>query len=365
VSRPSALPQDNTEALHKLSKAYDRSGVTLYLGAGVSRDSGMPTWQSLVVSMYYAALQGSRPMKSNPAYSNYLFAIAEWHLDRERSDAEITARKIRQLVKTPDAFLSLLKETLWGGFREPNAKDIILPGRARVLEGNRTLKSVANLCIKEGRQRKIRSVVSYNFDSLLEKALPDGECTAIWKDGMKIPTGRLPVYHVHGFVPANSPGSDPEDIIFTEDQFHRAANDPLSWLNLVQIQALTSSTCLMVGLSLNDRNLRRLLELLRRLPLRRTHYAILKQKSDPDISALDIQQIENRAAEYRDRLMHSGIKAPERLASEIKSIIGDVHTVDVEQQAVMLRELGIQPIWCKEYSEVPGILDCIRSPSLA
>ena len=44
------------EALAYLGGAHRRGDITLYLGAGVSVGNGLPTWEQLVLSMYYSAL---------------------------------------------------------------------------------------------------------------------------------------------------------------------------------------------------------------------------------------------------------------------------------------------------------------------
>lgn len=42
----------NIDAVWELSKAYQRGGLTLFLGAGVSRGCGLPLWPQLVDDLY-------------------------------------------------------------------------------------------------------------------------------------------------------------------------------------------------------------------------------------------------------------------------------------------------------------------------
>ena len=91
------------EEIARLKKAFTKNNLSLYLGAGLSAGNGLPTWEKLVLSMYYSAtseqsLGGWRP------FSNYLYAIAEWHLDRNHEPLEITARKLRKYYSDTDGF---------------------------------------------------------------------------------------------------------------------------------------------------------------------------------------------------------------------------------------------------------------------
>src|SRR5262245_62480714 len=98
---------------------------------------------------------------------------------------------------------------------------------------------------------------------------------SFWKPA-KVKPETLPIYHVHGYLPVRDPlgdlgrwkgkiysprlGSLADEIVLTEDQYHREAADPYSWSNLVQLGAMSSSVGLTIGLRLSDPNLRRLLD---------------------------------------------------------------------------------------------------------
>jgi SIR2-like domain len=56
---------------------------------------------------------------------------------------------------------------------------------------------------------------------------------------------------------------------------HFYAN-PYSWANLVQMSLLLSQSCLFVGVSLTDPNIRRLLDACVALPIAHKHYAIMR-----------------------------------------------------------------------------------------
>ena len=50
------------------------------------------------------------------------------------------------------------------------------------------------------------------------------------------------------------------EVVFSEDAYHSQFIDPFSWSNLVQLNHLNNSTCLFIGISLTDPNMRRLLD---------------------------------------------------------------------------------------------------------
>jgi hypothetical protein len=49
--------------------AYKKGDLTLYLGAGVSKGNGLPTWSELVLAMYFTAMEGDWKLRWRP-FSN-------------------------------------------------------------------------------------------------------------------------------------------------------------------------------------------------------------------------------------------------------------------------------------------------------
>lgn len=353
--------QKNVSALRE---AYQQNNLTLYLGAGVSVANGLPPWQQLVLAMYFANISRQRMGGWRP-FSNYLFAIAEWHLSRSKEPLEITARRLRKYYKTGDEFLTNLRRTLYAGYAYPGGARFVPLQLQAIRNANPTLDAVARLCENSRFGKKgVRSVISYNYDELLETALGVFPFQSFWKSAPKV--RKLPIYHVHGFVPIKSgAGSRPEEIVFTEDQYHLAAHDAYSWANLVQIQNMSGSVGLMIGLSLSDRNMRRLLDAIVGLPHHPTHYALLQEPQWKQASDVELDQINAKALEYKEQFVKSGAKGAgekgpgekrDRWRYEIGGIIQEVERLDVEQQTFVLNQLGVQPIWYQEHSEIPIIL---------
>lgn len=376
-----------------LREAYKAQNLTLYLGAGVSVANGLPTWNQLILAMYFTAISDAR-MEGWRPFPNYLYAIAEYQLKRSQEPLEIMARKIRKYYPTPSDFLENLRQTLYQGFSIEGAPSGHFQHfyKDNVLQANPTLAAVSDLCLRKKPTAGVHSVITYNYDDLLEQVLDTTPHQPIFRQDQKLTEG-LPIYHVHGYVPmGDSVGSPGEDIVFTEDQYHQSALDPYSWRNLVQVQALSRSVGLMVGLSLSDRNMRRFLDAVKRSPVRSKNFAILRKPRYQEPSDQDLDQIHQKAISYLKKFENSGIKAsghsreqalysnPGIKAShpilrgtpaikgepqyrrEIRGILQAVEQFDAGEQAFVLEDLGITPIWYESYSDIPAILKSISTP---
>jgi hypothetical protein len=352
--RQSTSPAGIEPHIDKLRSAYNRGNLTLYLGAGVSKGNGLPTWNELVLAMYFTAMEGDWQQKWRP-YQNYLYAIAEWQLQRRTEPPEITAQKIRHYYQKPDVFLADLRTTLYPGGE--------FYGTGETLRrANPLLNSVSELCRRShGGGSGVQAVVTYNYDNLLEIATENSACrfVPVWKSSPPLNEQERPIFHVHGYIPMSGSSSEPDGIVFTESQYHAAANDPYSWSNLCQIQCMSSSIGLMVGLSLTDSNMRRLLNALKITPLRKRSFAILKRPQWPQPKPDEFDAIHQKAQQYAEKFERSGMKGNPNRNEQMLEIIQVVNQNEQGIHTKMLEELGISPIWFEKYEEVPTILDSI------
>ena len=375
---------DTEQSIQILRNAFRDRNLTLYLGAGVSIGSNLPSWEKLVLAMYFSKISQERLGGWRP-FSNYLYAIAEWQLANSTESLEITARKLRRFYGSQNevSFLEDLYLSLYGIFLV-DGQPLPEISSQMLRWNNATLDAVAKLCESDG--DGVRAVVTYNYDSLLEIALENLLHQTIFSSDSPIP-GNLPIYHVHGYVPLDKgvAASRGDDIVFTEDQYHQVAENPYTWSSLVQLQLMSNSVGLMVGLSLSDRNMRRILDAIRNSPIHSKNFALLKEPDTggPEEEVLD--KIHHKAIDYLHAFENSGIKSDRgssesvlfprpgvksgslvvrggikgepRYRSEIAGIIEQVKLVEKELQTFVLGELGITPIWFREYAEIPEIID--------
>jgi len=379
--------------IEHLQQAYRHKNITLYLGAGTSVANGLPSWENLVLAMYFSVI-GEQKMPGWRPLPNYLFAIAEWYLSQHNEPLEITVRKLQKYFPDDDSgqqkFLDTMYRTLYSGLLGKDGKPTAELNKFSLRNSNETLDVIAQLCEKSTSSRGIQSVVTYNYDDFLEIALDDAPHESIYSP--TIPSiEKLPIYHVHGFIPIRQhlPRSTNEQLVFTENQYNNVAGNAQHWSNKVQLSTMSSSVGIMVGLSLSDRNMRRLLYATKTQQTQPKNYALLKRNS-LDITTEALENINNKAIDYMNNFYSSGANrdfsssllgteraglkkpAPKRKSSvkvrsltandepryryEIREIIKQVHRLDFEQQEFVMHELGIQPIWYDHHEEIPEIL---------
>ncbi len=347
------------QAMRHLKEALRGSELALFLGAGVSVQSGLPSWGNLVLQLYFRRLSDQQIERGHEVHPSYLYAIADWHLKRDSELPEITAQKVRNLYKKPDEFLDGLRTTLYGDHltQEPSGQ--------LLRDGNPTLAAVADLCQHQNKNangaswRGTRAIVTLNFDDLLETVLAEGAFPhqAIWKEGQARQSSKLPIFHVHGYVPRQAgAGSSANELVFAEEQYHLAAQAAYSWSSLIQLKYLANATCLMVGLSLRDRNLRRLLDALRRTPLYRHRFALMQipQWGQPD--GQQLEAIYQEAKRHQEKYEQSGVRFRPERSAQVEQIIERVEHFDHKQQTKILQHLGVQPVWYEDHEEVPELL---------
>ncbi|WP_176421876.1 SIR2 family protein [Fibrobacter sp. UWH1] len=113
------------------------------------------------------------------------------------------------------------------------------------------------------KQCNVESVVTYNYDDLLETELgvySNNVCYPIY--GLsRVPNGvKTPIYHVHGYLPRTKNGAS-SIIVLGEKEYHDIYRESNNWGSVEQLHALNRNVCFFIGLSMTDPNLRRLLDL--------------------------------------------------------------------------------------------------------
>jgi hypothetical protein len=351
-----------------LREAFSKGNLTLYLGAGVSKPNGLPSWEELVQTLYFSTLKDESYIYELRAYPNYLFALAEWVLKQKNEPLDMIIRKIKQWYDGAE-FMRMLRETLYAGFgTEITGTNVVdLPGL--ILSKNKTLNAIVDCCIKsKPGSTGLRSIVTYNYDNLLELGLekyPEikDNFLPIYKGEQELVPQKIPVYHVHGYLPYKDNDVKYEDILFSEDQYNRAFQDPFYWGNVIQVNQFTSVTGLMIGLSLSDRNTRRILDSIRNQPLMRNNYILMKK---PVFKRIDdnpciLEEIRTKAFEYLNKFDESRMKMPEKEASQIQSFLDKIYYYESEEFEKGFSNIGLNLITFNEFDEIPEILNQISS----
>ncbi|MDQ0919167.1 SIR2 family protein [Paenibacillus sp. V4I5] len=309
--------------IDNLRNCFFDDELVLFLGAGVSRDAKIPMWDNLVSDLLVSLLS-NKLKEFNINLSDYErdYIIQELK-DSNGNSPLLIARYIRKGLQ--ELFNETLTQILY----------------KTCVNESKLLTAITKLCKPVRNGVGIRGVVNYNFDDLIEYNFEKHDIShrAIFREG-DIPTkDELGVCHVHGFLPRdgkNYTNLAKSLLVFSEEGYHNLMLDPYSWSNLIQLNYLRENTCLFIGLSLTDPNLRRLLDIASRKQESDIckHYAILRRelyhKKDSNHSNINLRNIQK------------------------------FDTVNQKLQEEYYKELGLNVIWVDDYNEIPSILEKIR-----
>ena len=326
---------EKQQSLHlsNISNIYHSGRFSLFLGAGVSSSAGLPSWDTLLNSLFVAMLlegEGEQHKRTEEQLSAIVNRLREVDGPSAISLARYIRKGISAVSSAEDKFNEKITEKLYSLRNKEYPLSSIL------------LNEIFRICAPARSGAKVKSVITYNFDDLLEKQLinQDIKHKSIFEEIDLPGDDDLPIYHVHGFLPESRSdylGIEKSMLVFSEEGYHKIYGDSYHWSNLIQLNSLKENCCLMIGLSLTDPNLRRLLEISRRSTENAKHYAFLKR--------LDL----NNFIGDNDAL---------RNQREIISTFLDNHHNLNEQ---VFQELGVNVIWYRDHGDVPHLLNKIRN----
>lgn len=232
--------KNQSEQIVHLAILNKRGLLSLFIGAGISQGCGLPGWEDLVDRLKLVLKRQYRRV-TDDALSNY--------------DTITQTRLLRTLLHNNFNF-EVAKALYSNSYRISN-----------------TVNQIARCGIDR--------ICTYNFDDILEEAFSTEGLefnSLVTGDASNSNYNGTIIYHVHGLLTANMPREECENqnIIFDETDFNQIYSGPYDWPNLIQISLLTRSSCLFIGMSMRDPNLRRLLDVYRSLNFTHKHYVILK-----------------------------------------------------------------------------------------
>lgn len=296
---------------------------SLFLGAGVSQILGLPNWDNLISNLLSNFLL-KNTIKDNNIEEN-LKIISNLFQSRNMNSALLSARYLKQAFKINDnKSNNFLKEIHSVLYKDKNDKSELINSIIKML------KSLEN----------IDSIITYNFDNIIEQYLDENSINYISIDSGKIrpQKGYIPIYHVHGMIPEHNINGK-NDIIFSEENYHNVYNNPYNWSNLTQLNKINSNTCIMIGLSLEDPNIRRLFDIANKNLTSPQHFAFL--------SRFD----QNKLFKNTE---HEG-----NLTQELNTLSNDFLIKHHRIQEEIFNDLGINIIWYENRNEVYEIINKI------
>lgn len=305
-------------------KIINDENNALFLGAGVSASANMPSWDKLLQSIM-GDIQSLKPDTLSA------FKQLNTHVYEQCGDSNlIMARYLEKAIslnKNKEVFTSIIQKHLYSK------------------EHKSELLSILANIVKE---KKVDEVITYNFDDILEQELEkigakqSKDFTSISKDAEISEHNKLPIYHVHGIIPEKGPTD--ENVVFTEEEYHNRYKEVYHWSNIEQLHAMSRKHCFFIGLSMVDPNLRRLLDISRRINTTNTigHFAFLRRIKLENYCLSNI----NNSCRY--------IHVSESLIDKKKQ--ADIYALNYGVLESMFNDLGVNVIWFEEFSELPGLI---------
>lgn len=281
--------------------AFASERVTLFLGAGVSVDAGLPKWDQLLAGMFKR--KGHKPFEY----------ISETHasdvVNACNNSSIVVGRYAFNGYGSMSKFSERIKDVLYENQHDSNLVETL----CEAITSPKGIKNIAH-------------VITYNYDDLVETGLEEigyYDYYSIYGKNRDA-TKHLPIYHVHGMISQRGISSTP---ILSEKDYHELYKNNHNWANVVQLYAMNNTTCFFIGLSMTDPNLRRLLDF---------------SRSDEGLSRAET-----------DVYPHYVFLKKEKLKEGIDKEVNEEHW---DKQEYMLKEFGINIIWYNDFPELPGLI---------
>lgn len=322
MSIPTEEEQKETrkDLIASLRTSYAHEEVALFLGAGVSIDAGIPLWADMIkillINMIESKIEGKELSKADRVALNELAY-------KNQEDSPLTQMRYIRTAFENDEYYKLVHDALYSELIKSSTK---------------LVDTIAKLGSPKRNHCGVKGIVTYNFDNLVELKLKsrDIDYNVVFRETDMPDINSLNIYHVHGYLPRDISEIDDilesgkeMELIFSEEDYHKVYRDAYCWSNLTQLNFFRDSTCLFIGSSLTDPNLRRLLDVAARNGEAPRHYAILIRKKIADA----------KGAQKKILKLYQGI--------------------DNNVRESYYKSLGINIIWVDKYEEIPNILESL------
>ena len=282
--------------------AFHEGRNTFFLGAGVSMDANLASWDSLLENIL-------KPINNEPFK----------HINEANSDAIYSACGDSNLIM--------------GRYIAGKNKDAqtFLGERIReVLYKDKKDSDLVNVICEAIADGEVDQVITYNYDDLIESKLEklNAKFRPVSTKSVLLQRGEVPIFHVHGMIPeSNSFGNIKPCPVLSEKDYHTLYRDSHNWSNVTQLFALNNTTCFFIGFSMSDPNLRRLL----------------------DIASSD----DGGSKTEWNRTPHFVFLQKVKLKGEAAKKVNEEHWAE---QEYMIRELGLNVIWFNEFTDLPDLI---------
>ncbi|EIO4107013.1 SIR2 family protein [Vibrio parahaemolyticus] len=325
----------------EVAKWYRSEKMVIVLGAGASVAYGLPDWNTLLQKLLLISLQSD----DNSDQGNTSI-LAKTFSNVFQPNSLVAARYLNNHFKKNHPTANLAFE---------NAIRDSLYSEVKSKEDSALLKEIRQFCIAPGRSPNLDSIITYNYDDLLEKCLSNIAVEIpycpIHASGMRHKDHELPIYHVHGYLPQGGQLTSKNKVVLSEDEYHQQYSDIYGWSNLTQINKFKENNCIFVGLSFSDPNLRRILDIAKkeRGDNEIHHYCFKKRYSKSEVKNKLFRLIKDSSEIELDSEQ-----------SDLSMISNDLIELVEQFDENDAQSFGVGIIWVDNYNEIPESLRKIR-----
>ncbi len=330
--------EEREERIQLLIESYKKRQFSTFLGAGVSSSAGMPDWNTLLNSLFVSYLTNEFN-NSETISDEDIKEIVDRLNDVDEPSALMAARYLRKGLSKGSTEEKTFSKTITDNLYKlrDTKKDI----------SSSLIKAISNLCMPSQTGARVKSVITYNFDDLLERELAAKSIRyhSIYTDNELSDPNELPIYHVHGFLPEDKTqyeSLEKSTLVFSEEGYHQIYSDSYHWSNLVQLYNLRENNCLMIGLSMTDPNLRRLLDISARNIEQTRHFAFMRRLSLDDFCY--VKTFDGKRSQVIDNLKGAD------------QFLNRHHKLNEQ----LMKELSVSIIWFSSFDEIPEILNRVN-----
>ncbi len=326
-----------------LSKAYENENLVLVLGAGVSVPYNIPDWNTLLQRLLIES--NNDVSETNSAETGYI--TSHFYTSLFKSNPLTVARYIQGVYLSSDSkhkFERAVRQILYENIDRESESEI--------------MEEIVQLCISPGKLPNLDSIITYNYDDVLEEKIQsktlEVPIKSIYYTGMNPQNGELPIYHVHGYLPESGTISDKHAITLSESIYHKQYLDIYSWNNIVQINKFSSKICLFIGNSFSDPNMRRLMDIgkQQRGTDSGKHY-IIKRRIKPEVFEARLNEVLQENSELMNLKEKQGL--------ELKELVLNLVLMNQNLEEKDAHSFGAEIIWIDDYEkDIPLLLRTIR-----
>lgn len=248
--------QKYCRAIVHMRQELDNKRLGLILGAGISTDLGFPDWPDLIkrIAKHPEIKANYMDKKSNRHASNSQLIFQQYRSNQLKKVEKEDLAYNRIEMKINAGWKRIVRDALYQK----------VPVDIEDLKGrDETLWAYINVI------RRTRITVNYNFDDSLERMLAASRTVeeikktrgykTIWSSTIQLTPDSRVIYHPNGYLPRQLNENSSEQIVFLEDSFADQLIDSMSGHHAFLMNHLSQTTCLLMGLSLNDSTLKHLL----------------------------------------------------------------------------------------------------------